>query len=139
MTTIERCARDDNRLMPIQGTAGVVAYFPWSLFTDEDEKWSQENHDQTLSRIAERNGFGICELVAVLEHRRWRSMPFREAWAALWKIAFERHRRAVLQAMREPTESMYDAAMEAMGAHWCGRALFKRAHYAAIDAALSEK
>lgn len=76
--------------MPIQERATVVAYFPWEYFTPADEAQAMENHGQTLTRLAQRSGLGICELVAVLDHRPWRKMKLGEAWTSLWAIASQR-------------------------------------------------
>lgn len=65
---------------------------PWD-FVAPHESWAQSNHGQSLKRLAERGGLGLCELVAVLEGRRWRSMDFAESWPrvqellAAWRAA----------------------------------------------------
>lgn len=51
---------------------------PWSL-VEPHEAQVIRNHQQTLERLAQRGGLGPDELVAVLEDRRWRDMPEREA------------------------------------------------------------
>lgn len=75
--------------MPIQHRADVVAYVPWSIFTPEDEKWAQKNHDQTLDRLAGRSRL-ICELVAILDHSPWRPVKLSEGWCRLFQIFAER-------------------------------------------------
>ena len=62
--------------------AGVAfpRYVPWMLLAPHEE-WARNNHSQTLERLAERGGLGPDEMMAILEHRRWRSMPMLDALA----------------------------------------------------------
>jgi len=46
------------------------------------------NHGQTLDALASRGGLAPCEIVALLERRRWRSMP-REAAVARVRAALD--------------------------------------------------
>lgn len=46
---------------------------PWSLLAPHEQQ-ALRNHEQTLERLAERGGLGLCEMVAVLEDRVWRQM-----------------------------------------------------------------
>lgn len=78
------------KMMPVMERQNTVAYFPWELFTDADEKQAMSNHSQTLTRLAQRGGLAICELVAVLQHRDWRAMELGDGWVALWAIAQQR-------------------------------------------------
>jgi len=66
------------KLMPILERSAIVAYVPWSLFAPNDEVWAQQNHQQSLARLRERSGLGICELVAILDGRPWRHMPLSD-------------------------------------------------------------
>lgn len=77
--------------MPIMERSATVAYLPWIIFTPDDEKWAQNNHDQSLEKLAGRGGLGICELIAILDHRPWRMMRMIEGWTRLWQIISERN------------------------------------------------
>jgi len=51
-----------------------------------DEETAKRNHGgQTLQRLAERGGLGPCEMLAVMEKRKWESMPIIEAMDQLVK------------------------------------------------------
>lgn len=50
---------------------------PWEMVSPH-EKQADENHSQTLARLAERGGLAPCELIAVLEDRDWRRMTLAE-------------------------------------------------------------
>lgn len=78
------------KMMPIMENCSTVAYLPWEFFTEADEAQAMKNHDQTLTRLAQRGGLGICELVAVLEHRDWQKMSLGDAWSKLWAVAQQR-------------------------------------------------
>ena len=43
---------------------------PWSIIAPH-ERQAQQNHSQTLHRLAERGGLCACEACAVLEDRPW--------------------------------------------------------------------
>lgn len=63
------------------GRSGYEDYpksIAWSLIAPHEQQ-AHRNHDQTLKRLAERGGCGPDELVAILEDRRYRAMPMREA------------------------------------------------------------
>ncbi len=53
---------------------GCPKSVPWE-FVARHHEWCLRNHDQTPERLAERGGLSPCEMVAVVEHRRWRPMP----------------------------------------------------------------
>ena len=55
---------------------------PWTLLAPHEE-WAWRNHDQSLERLAERGGLGVCEMLSVIEHRRWHAMDFADAVAQL--------------------------------------------------------
>ena len=67
------------RLFPIIDGGSI----PWSLIAPHDRQAMANHGGQTLERLAERGGLSACEAIAVLEHRRWHSMPTPEARAAL--------------------------------------------------------
>lgn len=43
---------------------------PWKLIASH-ERQALINHDQTLTRLAERGGLSPCEALAILEDRQW--------------------------------------------------------------------
>ncbi len=46
---------------------------PWDIIASHEHQ-AQENHGQTLKRLAERGGLGVSEAVAILEDRPWHRM-----------------------------------------------------------------
>ncbi len=70
------------RFFPIQDGPAI----PWAVIAPH-ERQAQRNHSQTLEVLAARGGLAPCEAVAVLEDRRWRSMPANEALALLKELA----------------------------------------------------
>lgn len=64
---------------------------PWDLIAPH-EKQAQRNHWQSLAELARRGGLAPCEVVAVLEDRRWREMTEEAAAARLTELveAYER-------------------------------------------------
>lgn len=47
---------------------------PWAMIAPHESQ-ALKNHDQTLERLAERGGLAPSEAVAVLEDRKWCSLP----------------------------------------------------------------
>lgn len=80
---------DDIRELRKAGTTQIVIALPWSLLAPH-ERQAQANHGQSLERLAQRGGLGLCEAVAILEDRRWHRMSRAEANAALVRILAER-------------------------------------------------
>lgn len=64
--------------MPIMLGVGRrhVKTIPFSLL---NEDWAQRNHGQSLKRLAERGGLSPCEAIAIMDRRRWRSIPPKRA------------------------------------------------------------
>jgi len=54
---------------------------PWD-FMAPHERQARRNHDQSLTRLAERGGLDVTEALAVVEGRSWRMLPIPEAIAA---------------------------------------------------------
>lgn len=69
-------------VMPRFGSGGGVAYVPWALVAPH-EKQATLNHYQTLERLATRGGLAPCELLAVLEGRKWKPMDAEESWRGI--------------------------------------------------------
>jgi hypothetical protein len=64
------------RLFPImcgERSDSHKSWIPWSVIAPHEAQ-AQSNHDQTLTRLAERGGLAPCEAVAVLEDRAWHAM-----------------------------------------------------------------
>lgn len=55
---------------------------PWALLAPH-EKQAWLSHNQSLSRLAERGGLAPCEMVAVIEDRKWSRMDDAKAIATL--------------------------------------------------------
>lgn len=69
---------------PILDGSGRI-WIPWSVLAPH-EKQAQLNHGQTLERLAKRRGLCPSEAIAVIEDRKWTSMPHSEARARLKKL-----------------------------------------------------
>ncbi len=68
---------------PILGERGTLPRaVPWSL-VESHERQAYKNHGQTLARLAERGGLAPCELLAVLQDRKWQRMSFDDAVAGV--------------------------------------------------------
>ena len=52
---------------------------PWGILAPHEAQ-ALRNHSQTLKRLAERGGLALCEMCAIIEERRWRSMDDTEAY-----------------------------------------------------------
>lgn len=63
----------------------VYIWIPWSVLAPH-EKQAQLNHGQSLERLAERRGLCPSEAIAVIEDRKWTSMPHSEARARLKEL-----------------------------------------------------
>lgn len=75
---------------------GMPRFVPWD-FLEPHAEWAKINHDQTLERLAERGGLGADEMLAIVEHRKWRRMTVEEQYAGLTAalLAYEEKRGAV--------------------------------------------
>ena len=51
---------------------------PWTVIAPHEAQ-AQNNHYQTLERLAERGGLSWCEMLAVLEDRKYQRMDTDEA------------------------------------------------------------
>lgn len=59
--------------MPIQnrqGPAELAGPFIWEP-TKEDRRWADNNHGQTLERLAERGGMAWSEMAFIILHQRY--------------------------------------------------------------------
>jgi hypothetical protein len=76
------------RMFPIMGYHDI----PWRAIAPA-EKQAQENHGQSLERLAERGGLSPCEACAVMQFRPWKKMDdgiAREVLDKLVLIELER-------------------------------------------------
>lgn len=53
-------------------------FLPWSVVLPHWRQ-AQDNHMQTLERLHERGGLSPCEILAVLEDRKWYKMDHNRA------------------------------------------------------------
>ncbi len=58
-------------VMPIMG-ATLLSEIPWAMIAPHEER-AQQNHRQSLERLAQRGGLGASEAIDILENRRWAS------------------------------------------------------------------
>ena len=56
----------------------TIKSVPWE-FIEPHERQAQRNHYQTLDRLAARGGLSPCEMLAVVEGRKWHAMLDGEA------------------------------------------------------------
>lgn len=70
--------RDDIAEMQRGNSPYLPVCIPWEMLTPH-ERQAETNHYQSLERLAQRGGLCASEALAVLEDRRWRSMPLIEA------------------------------------------------------------
>lgn len=82
--------------MPIQNTnwgrdhdPSLNGPFVWEA-TEEDRRWADRNHGQTLERLKQRGGMSWCEMVAIVAHRKWDKADQHTAKAECERIAAER-------------------------------------------------
>ena len=74
-------------MMPIQDPRGVED-IPWGVIAPHEAQ-AQRNHGQSLERLAERGGLGVCEAVAILEDRPWHKMDQVVALEQLTEIVHD--------------------------------------------------
>jgi hypothetical protein len=70
------------RWFPLLRCGGFA--IPWEV-VEPHAKQAEQNHGQTLERLAERGGLDLSELAAVLEDRRWQSMGAWPAMETIWR------------------------------------------------------
>jgi len=63
-------------------------FIPWDMIAPHNAQ-SLENHQQSITRIAERGGFSRCEAIAVLEDRKWSKMTECDADTKLKRMVAE--------------------------------------------------
>lgn len=80
---------------------------PWVVIAP-CERQANNNHHQTLERLAERGGLSACEAVAVLESRKWYQMSDSEALDRLAEIVKTRYYLVELDAARKALELAKD-------------------------------
>lgn len=71
----EEVKRLKARRFPVHTPEGIgcPSSVPWSALAPH-EAWALRNHDQDLETLARRGGLGVCEMVAIIEGRRWTRM-----------------------------------------------------------------
>lgn len=76
----DRASRDDptKRYLPI-GSVPIRVLDPY-------RRRAFTNHSQSLERLAARGGLSPCELVAILEDRRWHAMDAGDAQRRLSEL-----------------------------------------------------
>jgi hypothetical protein len=82
--------------MPIQNVKWGRDYDPaldgpfiWEP-TDDDRRWADRNHGQTLERLKARCGMSWCEMVAIVGHRPWDAADQYAAKAECERIIADR-------------------------------------------------
>lgn len=85
---------------------GTKLSFP-SVLLKPHEKQAQKNHQQSLETLRERGGLSECEMVAILEDRRWERMDRDKAYDRLIEIRLHRtmHRKNVILGVTVSSQS----------------------------------
>lgn len=104
-TAAELAEIRNTEYMPILmgNSGGPPAGVPWAVICAH-EKQAQANHGQTLRGLANRGGLSWCEMLAVLEDRKWRKMDADHAQRAVLNHVSIFFRAALLSILdaREP-------------------------------------
>jgi hypothetical protein len=81
--------REEIPKMRASGLALMVIALPWAMLAPHEAQARSNHGGQTLKRLAERGGLGVCEAMAVLEDRSWRRMDQAEAHRRLVALLAE--------------------------------------------------
>lgn len=73
------------------GIGTLIIGIPWSMIQPHEAQARANHGGQSLTRLAERGGLSICEVLAVLDNRRWQRTPKPIAMAALLRRMAEFH------------------------------------------------
>lgn len=60
-----------------------IKSIPWAMIAPHEPQAMANHSQQSLRELARRGGLSVCEAAAVLEDRRWRSMPVVGARACI--------------------------------------------------------
>ncbi len=63
----------------------VIKAIPWTAIAPH-ERQAQQNHSQTLNRLAQRGGLNVSEAVAVMEDRPWKHLDAKHGRIVLCKL-----------------------------------------------------
>jgi hypothetical protein len=74
---------EDRRLV-----AGCPEWFPWDLL-QAHEAQARANHDQTLTRLAQRGGLSLQEIWCVMHDLKWSPPPVMEIALAYCKKIYD--------------------------------------------------
>jgi hypothetical protein len=73
-----------------------------------NEEWAQRNHNQSLSRLAERGGLSLCEAAAIIERRPWKKIGdlaafeiLRSMRAVKWGDISDQQAAALLKSLKK--------------------------------------
>lgn len=110
---------------------GCPRSVPWSLLAPHEER-AQRNHGQTLAELARRGGLAPCEMLAVVEGRKWRRMSDADAVAQL---------KSKLAPPAQPVRPEGDGARDDLkkwpcddpGCEWCAERASIRSEAAAVE------
>ena len=69
----------------LPGGKPAMEPIPWDIIAPLEAQ-AHKNHGQTLARLRERGGLSVCEAVAIIEDRHWRSMSEIDAIERLGEI-----------------------------------------------------
>lgn len=113
-TAAELAEIRNTEYMPILmgNSGGPPAGVPWAVICAH-EKQAQANHGQTLRGLANRGGLSWCEMLAVLEDRKWRKMDADHAQRAVLNHVSIFFRAALLSILdaRKPALDINDPAV----------------------------
>jgi hypothetical protein len=100
------------RWFPLLRCGGFA--IPWDV-VETHAKQAEQNHGQTLERLAERGGLDLSELAAVLEDRQWRSMGAWPAMETIWRHITAWNTRTTPSPIVQAADEMEKALKELYG------------------------
>lgn len=70
----------------------MIRFVPWG-FVEPHEQQALKNHDQTLETLNRRGGLCCCEMLSILEDRRFMEVDHKIAYAKILKLLEEYNRK----------------------------------------------
>jgi choline dehydrogenase-like flavoprotein len=104
------------RWFPLLRCGGFA--IPWDV-VEPHAKQAEQNHGQTLERLAERGGLDLSELAAVLEDRRWQSMGAWPAMETIWRHITAWNTRSAPSPIVQAADEMEKALSRVCGVLRC--------------------
>jgi hypothetical protein len=107
--------RDFNREERAQA-AECPPSVPWD-FIKPYESQAIRNHEQNLETLAKRGGLAPCEMIAVIEGRRWKKMPLTESISRLNDLVAKWEARPLLMVSHICRKAVKEGKARGMANH----------------------